>query len=137
MLRRGFLILLAAIWASSAACVELVVNHRVPLQEISRSYAQSIFAARVAHWPDGTPLRVFVLADESPLHQAMTKNLLDLFPYQLRQAWARVTYTGLGQAPIEVSSEAEMLRRVATVPGAIGYLGKVERHDSVRTLRIR
>ena len=32
--------------------------------------------------------------------------------YQLRQVWERQTFIGIGQAPIEVANEDEMLARV-------------------------
>lgn len=120
-----------------AAAVELVAHPRVPVGEISRAHARAIFGARVARWENGTPIRVFVLPDDSPLHQDMAKTLLDLYPYQLRNAWDRVTYTGIGQAPIEVRTESEMRRQVSSTPGAIGYLGKVQNHDDLRVLTLR
>ena len=121
----------------SVEAVELIVHPKVPATEISRSYARLIFGARVARWEDGSAIRVFVLPDDAPLHQEMAKKLLDIYPYQLRNAWDRVIYTGIGQAPIEVASEAEMRRRVAMTPGAIGYLAKVQGNDNVRALPLR
>lgn len=120
-----------------AQAVEIIVNPRTPITEISRAHARSIFGARVTRWQDSTPIRVFVLADDTPLHQEMTKTLLDLYPYQLRNAWERIIYTGIGQAPIEVASEADMRRRVGSTPGAIGYISKVSSNDSVRALPLR
>lgn len=129
--------LLAAFLALPAWAVELIVNPRAPISEITRSHARTIFGARVTRWSDDTPIRVFVLPDDAPLHQEMTKTLLDLYPYQLRNAWERILYTGIGQAPIEVTTEAEMRRRVGTTPGAIGYISKVHSNDSVRALPLR
>jgi hypothetical protein len=137
LLRVGLLPLLFLACMERGECVELIVNPRAPVSEISRAYARSIFGARVATWNDGSAIRVFVLSEDSPLHREMAKTLLDLYPYQLRAAWDRVVYTGLGQAPIEVASEEEMRRRVGSTPGAIGYIGKVMNHDSVRALPVR
>jgi ABC-type phosphate transport system substrate-binding protein len=134
--RLWFLVgLLAA--GDMAGAVDLVVHPRVPVNEISRVHARAIFAARVTRWEDGSPIRVFVLPDDAPLHQDMAKTLLDIYPYQLRSAWDRVTYTGIGLAPIEVGTESEMRRRVSSTPGAIGYLGKVQNHDGLRALLLR
>jgi hypothetical protein len=43
----------------------------------------------------------------------------------MRSAWDRLVYSGTGQAPLEVSSEEEMRAKIASTPGAIGYLKTV------------
>ncbi len=123
--------------ANLAGAVELIVNQSVPVATVSRPLARLIFAAKVTRWEDGSPIRVFVLPDEALLHQEMSKGILDLYPYQLRLAWDRVIYTGIGQAPITVANEAEMRMRVASVPGAIGYLGRGFNNDKTRILPVR
>lgn len=117
--------------------VELIVHPGVAASEVSRSHARLIFGARVTSWRDGAPIRVFVLPDDSPLHQEMSKSVLDLYPYQLRAAWDRIIYTGIGLAPVQVASESEMRKRVASVPGAIGYIEKALNNDKVRALPVR
>ena len=123
--------------ATLAWGVEIVVHPGVPAAEVSRPLARLIFGAKVTRWEDGSAIRVFVLSDESPLHQEMTKGILDMYPYQLRAVWDRVIYTGIGQAPIPVANESEMRKRVASVPGAIGYVGRVLSNDKVRALPVR
>lgn len=131
------LFLAALCGAGPAWALEIIVNSGVMISDISRSHVRQIFSARVTRWEDGSAIRVYVLPDESPLHQEMCKSLLDLYPYQLRAAWDRIIYTGIGQAPIQVANESEMRRRVASVPGAIGYIGRVLTHDTVRELSVR
>ncbi len=121
----------------AAPAVELIVHAGVPNSNISLAQARSIFGARISRWEDGSAIRVFVLPEESVSHKDFAKQLLDLYPYQLRNAWNRIIFTGIGQAPIMVTSEAEMLKHVSETPGAIGYIGKVQNNDKVRALPIR
>ncbi len=123
--------------ARLAWSVELIVHPGVPATDLSRPLARLIFGARVTSWEGGSRIRVFVMPDESPLHQEMAKGILDLYPYQLRAAWDRAIYTGIGQAPIQVANEAEMRKQVATTPGAIGYVGRIYNNDKVRALSVR
>ena len=44
---------------------------------------------RINQWPNGVPVRVFVLPDNERLHQRVVKGILGLYPYQLRRAWDR------------------------------------------------
>ena len=60
-----------------------------------------------------------------------------IFPYQLRSAWDRLVFSGIGQAPIRVNSVEEMLDRVANTPGAIGYLWKTNIDESVDVLQVQ
>ena len=71
------------------------------------------------------------------LHQQFSKGILNVFPYQLRSAWDRLVFSGIGQAPVKVSSIEEMLDKVANTPGAIGYLWRTNVDDSVNVLQVK
>ncbi|MEW5787387.1 MAG: hypothetical protein AB1899_05995 [Pseudomonadota bacterium] len=128
---------LALVLTFPVHALELVVHPGVAEKTLERKQARSLFSGRVNRWTDGSPVRVFVLPDDQELHQELAKQVLDIYPYQLRAAWERMRYTGMGQPPITVASEEEMRRRVAETPGAIGYVGKVQNHDKIRALPLR
>ncbi|WP_241235099.1 hypothetical protein [Amphritea opalescens] len=79
---------------------------------------------RVTRWPDGRPIRVFVLPDRNPLHRLFVKQHLQIFPYQLRNKWDRQVFTGAGSEPEQVDTMEEMYRKVSQHKGAIGYIDK-------------
>lgn len=127
----GFLV-----WVPAVDAQEVVVNPDVPKENLSRNALRAIFGMRLQIWPDGTPIRVFVLTDESKIHAAFAKKKLGIFPHQLRRAWDRLVYSGTGQAPHEVSSAQEMRAKIASTPGAIGYLPKEMINDNIRMVEI-
>jgi hypothetical protein len=116
---------------------EIVIHPGVSEKTLSKSSLRAIFGMRLYTWPDGTPIHVFVLPDEAPLHIAFSKEKLNVFPYQLRAAWDRLVFSGTGQAPQTVSSLEEMLVKVSSTPGAIGYLTRSRIDGSVNVLQIR
>lgn len=132
----ALLILLAACQAVPGWAVDVIANKNVAQNALTLASARAIFGMRQVKWPDGTPIRVFVLPDEHATHGAVCKEKLNLFPYQLRQSWDRQVYSGMAQAPIEVASEEELLNKVATTSGAIGYVRKVKGNDPVKILGI-
>ncbi|MEO6145632.1 MAG: hypothetical protein ABIP04_01000 [Sulfuriferula sp.] len=127
---------LCLFYGANARAVTIIVNPSVTVSSVSQNAVRSMFAMKLLQWPDGQPVRVFVLPDDNSLHKAFCKEVLDVYPYQLRQTWDRLVYSGTGQAPIEVGSEEEMLKSVANTPGALGYLKKTKPGERVRTLSV-
>ncbi len=116
---------------------EVVVHPSINIPSLPSNSLRAIFGMRQLTWANGTPIKVFVLADDIPLHNSFAKEKLNAFPYQLRQAWDRLVFSGTGQAPIRVSSSEEMLDRITNTPGAIGYLEKIKINGRVNVLQIK
>lgn len=106
-------------WAGS---VDIITNRDSADKPLDRATIRAIFSVRLRHWPDGVPVRVFVLPDSDPLHVKFCREQLGTFPYVLRASWDRLVYTGTGIAPEIVDDEREMRQRVTTTRGAIGYI---------------
>lgn len=91
---------------------------------------------RLKEWPDGTPIVVYVLPDQTDQHKQFAQTILAMLPHQLRRNWDRQIYTGTGQAPIEVANENEMIARVNRTPGAIGYIEKEAANVEIHTIQL-
>ena len=115
---------------------EMIVNSGVSTKAITTNEAQLYLTSRLKEWPNGVPVKVFVLPDDNPLHRRFANAVLGLFPYQLRRVWDRQIFSGTGQVPSTVANEAEMIRRVSTTPGALGYVESVPADGSVRLLEV-
>ena len=116
------------------AAVQLVVNPSVAASSLNPATVRAIFNMRLLNWPDGTPIRVYVLPDKDPLHKSFSKQFLQVFPYQLRRSWDRRVFSGTGQAPRQLNDVQEMQARVADIPGAIGYLPEDRIDESVKKI---
>lgn len=81
-----------------------------------------IFAMRQRQWSDGSTIRVFVLPDDHPLHEAFAKRRLGSYPHQLRRLWDDLVFSGTGQAPRVLPNVSVMQQRLLDTPGSIGYL---------------
>jgi hypothetical protein len=115
--------------ASAVACpqerlpaAEVIVSPSLTSVTLDRSLLRAVFTMRVREWPDGSRVRVFVLPDDDPLSDLFYRERLGMYSYVLRRAWDRMVFTGTGFAPTVVQSEGEMLERVRSTPGAIGYV---------------
>ena len=137
-MRKGltFFLLLALAWRVCAQ-PQLIAHSQVNVTQLSRNEARLLITLRVGTWPDSTPLRVFVLPDNNPLHQEFARSILGVYAYQLRRASDRQLFSGTGQAPEVVDTETEMLERVGTTPGAIGYVSEIPADANVLRVEVR
>lgn len=123
----------SVLWASSALATEVVTHPAVPMDQLTVNQLRGIYSMRQQKWPDGTAVRVFVLPAKNRVHQTFAKEKLQMFPYQLDRIWQKITYSGLGSAPVVLSSEQQMREMVSNTEGAIGY---IENPDELSTLKV-
>lgn len=129
-------ILLSACWSAALLAQDLIVNDGIHVTTLTRNQARLYFTQRLKLWPEGTRVKVFVLPDDNPLHRSFCKKVLGLYPYQLRRVWDRMVFSGTGQAPTTVSTEARIIEGVASTPGAIGYAPEDARHPGIRRVEV-
>ena len=110
--------------ASAASTVRPYTGSNYSNPPLDREQLRAIFFVRQTKWPDGTPVRVFVLPDRNAFHIRFTKEVLGVYPYQLRSTWDRMVYSGTGVPPTVVQAVDEMRSRVEATPGGIGYLAE-------------
>lgn len=123
---------------SSFDSEEHVIAHPgIQNTELSLNQLRSIFSLRARQWPDGTSITVFVLRDEKEVHRQFLLKTLKMLPHQLRRQWDRYIYAGIGQGPVVVESREEMLNKVKSTPGGIGYIEGGVPDDQVLMLSIR
>ncbi|MBK1721698.1 hypothetical protein [Thiocystis violacea] len=133
---KGLACLALAFLIFPAGAQELIANKGTGIERLTRNEARLYLTMRIRQWPDGTEVKLFVLPDDDDLHQRFVNAVLGLYPYQLRRVWDRQIFTGTGQAPINVSSVDEMVRRVASTPGALGYIESASSSPEVRIIEV-
>jgi len=103
---------------------DVIASPNVQTTSLSINELRHIFFMRVQEWPDGTPIKVYVLNDSNELHKKFSKEKLGAFPYKLRRLWDRNTFSGTGQAPIVLDNELDMIKIISASQGGIGYASK-------------
>lgn len=107
--------------SSAGTPVALIAHESVNLDKLNTSTLRAIFSLRKRSWENQTPIKVFVLPDNHPLHKNFCKTVLKIYPYVLRDQWDRVIFSGVGTPPTTVKDIEELRRIVTSTPGAIGY----------------
>jgi|TARA_R110002111_G_scaffold6398_1_gene27961 ABC-type phosphate transport system substrate-binding protein len=132
----GCLLFVAFSVSSQVPVVQVVVNPSVESTDISVEQIRRIFSMRQTTWPNDQTITVYVLANQHQTHQVFSTKVLGMFPYQLDRIWNKLVYSGLGEEPIKVQSEQEMLERVSQMPGAIGYVMQQVNGNNVNVLKV-
>ena len=135
---RFFMSISIALTACSAVLAQTILvhpnNHN---SAISPNKLRAIYSMKTRVWPDQTPISVFILNPHSKAHRNFCIKQLNIFPYQLQRVWDVMVYSGTGQAPIEVKSEDEMIKKIANTPGSIGYIVDPEVPDNVKIIQVQ
>jgi len=135
--RRLWLVLCILLWVPGPSqALQVIANPSTPVADLSMRELRAIYTMRLDRWEDGTEIQVFVLPQKHPSHQQFCKSVLQALPHQLQAVWYRLVYSGMGRAPTEVRDEQEMLERIRSTPGAIGYVDDGVALSNVQVLSI-
>jgi ABC-type phosphate transport system substrate-binding protein len=118
---------------SGYAQVAVVANKSVPVASVQTSQLTDIYSLRTKAWSNGTAVVPLTLKSENAtvekVFSAMGKSFGDM-----KKLWMKLQLTGEGQAPEGFNSEDELLEKVASTPGAIGFVSADKASDKVKVL---
>ena len=137
-LREWMLCFILSVFVSSVCFGSTLLVHQAHAQTIiSQDSLRAIYSMRQRAWPDGTPVTVFMYAADSELHRNFCLRDLELFPYQLQRVWDVLIYSGAGQSPVRVKSKDEMLKKISSTVGAIGYVAEKGVASNVKIIKLQ
>lgn len=119
-----------------AQASKVIVHPEVQVESLTKAHLRRLFSMQQVVWPNGESVIVYVLPKDDKVHKQFLKNDLRLFHYQLERSWNKLTFSGMGQRPIVVSSLVEMAEKVSQTPGAVGYISDSYRSDGVKEVSV-
>lgn len=114
----------------------VIAHPAVPVTTISRGDLARIYLRGGVRWPDGRLAVPIDVAGESAHKVAFYRTRLNRSLYDVRTERARLVFTGVGTPPETLPSFDEVIRRVASVAGAVGYVPAALVDGSVQVLRV-
>jgi ABC-type phosphate transport system substrate-binding protein len=119
------LVLAALAWSRPAAADDryiVIVNPNNPITSIDRDDLRDIYLKRTITWQSGGAVHPVDLPKQLPARERFTHEVLRKTKTQLRSYWSRQIFSGKAVPPAEAGSVREMIDRVLSQEGAIGYL---------------
>ncbi len=134
MIRHVILLLLSLSTVPQAKEPVVIIAHKqVADDSVSAADLEKIFTIGRQRWKNGQKIVVYNLKSDAPSKSRVYK-YIHKKPLELRKTWLRIQLTGEGKAPIAVKTEAELLSKVSSTPGAIGYIRAESVDASVKIL---
>jgi len=121
----------------NAYSIDIITHPSVKTKSLTTAQLRRIYSMRQLFWHSGSPIVVFVLPSKHKLHQKFTKKMLRMFPYQLDRIWNKLTYSGVGTAPIVVDNAHALIDAVMKTTGAIGYIEKAPINNKINIISIK
>ena len=103
------------------AQIAVIVNKGTGISTAAAPTVSDIYSLSTKEWKDGSPIVVF---DQKTEGTTRTKfyEFIGKSPIELKKVWMRIQLPGEGKAPTAVSSDDEMVQKVASTAGAIGFV---------------
>ena len=117
--------------------VVAVVSARSAITSLNASQVADIFLGKTSRFPDGSPAVPVDLNEDSPAREKFYAQFTGKSPAQMKAHWSKIIFTGRGQPPMQVSTNAEAKKTIAENPNAIGYIDSSQVDSSVKVLALR
>ena len=127
-------ILGVAVGARAGSSLVVVVNPKNPVRSIGAGDIETIFTTRKLDWPSGQRVVPFNFPARHPLREAFDRAALHLDPDEAARYWIDRRIRGGHPPPRQVPDMATMIRVVASLETAIGYVYREEVDGSVRAV---
>lgn len=115
-----------------AAAGAVVVAAEAPASALSEDQVKRLFLGREQSLA-GTPVTL-VYQKSGPVRDAFENKILGKSGAELTSYWSKLIFTGRAKAPEEVSHDAAVKAKLATTPGAVGYVDDSAVDASVKVL---
>ena len=121
-------------WAEASFSQVAVIAHKsVPVDTIKKSELLDFYTGDIKKWNDKQPVVILDLKPRGDTKKAFYK-FLGKSPSRMKSIWLKKMLSGEGDPPMFMSSEEEMLKKVASTPGAIGYVKQAKVSEEVKIL---
>ncbi len=119
-------------WAeTSFSQVAVIANKSVPVDTIKKSELLDFYTGDIKKWNDEQPVVILDLKPRGDTKKAFYK-FLGKSPSRMKSIWLKMMLSGEGDPPLSMRSEDELLKKVASTPGAIGYVNWAKVSEEVK-----
>jgi hypothetical protein len=120
--------------ALAAPRLVIVVNPKNPVRSLGAGEIEAIFTTRRLDWPGGSRIVAFNFPPRHPAREEFDRRALHLEPDEVARFWIDRRVRGGHPPPRQIPDARTMLRVVASLETAVGYVASGEADGSVRVV---
>ena len=113
--------------------VAVIANTSVPVDQIEKNELENFYTGDIRKWNNGEPIIVFDLKAKGEVQETFY-NFLGKSTSRMKSIWMKNMLSGEGDPPESIPSEEEVLKKVASTPGAIGFVSQAKTSEDVKIL---
>ena len=114
----------------------MVITHKsTTIDKISDTKLLDFYTGDIRKWNDGKTVIVFDLKPKTELKKSFYK-ILGKSTSRMKSIWMKKMLSGEGDPPEALKSEEEMLKKISTTPGAVGFISESKLNGTVKVLKI-
>jgi len=115
--------------------VVVIAHSAVSQDEIDRTQLLDFYTGDTQTWSNGERVVVFDLKVKGTVRDTFYEYLRRK-PSRMKSIWLKRMLSGEGDPPEAIPSEDSLMQRVATSPGAIGFVSQATANDSVKIIAV-
>ncbi len=117
------------------AQVAVIANKNVPIDKVTKAQLLDYYSGDIKYWSNSKPIIVFDIKPKldvkEEFYEYIAKNTA-----RMKSIWMKKMLSGEGNPPESVISEEEMIRKIETTSGSIGFVSLSKVRGNVKTLLI-
>ena len=127
----------SSVHAQQGSGFKVIVNASNPVDQMPRKQVERIFYKKTEKWANGFAITVVDQTVSGAARQAFSKSVLQKDPSAVESYWNKLIFSGMGNPPLKLGSDAEVMSFVATNVGSIGYVSdRTALESSVKVLEV-
>lgn len=117
------------------AQVAVIANKNVPIDKVTKAQLLDFYSGDIKYWSNSKPIIVFDIKPKLDIKEAFYEYIAKNTA-RMKSIWMKKMLSGEGDPPESVRSEEEMIHKIETTSGAIGFVSLSKVKGNVKTLLI-
>jgi ABC-type phosphate transport system substrate-binding protein len=119
--------------STALAQVAVITHKATSIASLDNDKILDIYTLNTKNWSDGGKITLLEIKGDSPAKSRFYASLGTSFA-EMQRLWLKKQFAGKGLPPTALASEDEILQKVASTPGAIGYVSAEKASKEVKIL---
>lgn len=139
-MKKIYLLLLVMVLAglsnTYAQSFKVIVNNSNTVSTLTAKEVSDLFLKKKTKWPAGSVVIPVDLSSGSSVRENFSQKIHGKSTTAIRSFWQQAAFAGTASAPVEKSSDNDVIEFIKKTPGAIGYISAATPLNGVKQVTV-